>query len=92
MIYTITSVVNKMGTDCRCFGYFNTLEEARDYLKTDKANVHECLYKYCIIEEMGPGIHAHCYSEEWYIYTDNNEWKRINKPANLEGVVNFALG
>ncbi len=92
-IFCITCLDSARHSYSRCFGYFFSLEEAKEYLKTDKADIRECLYDYCVVEEFQPGIHAYSLQEVWFKFDEEkNNWVESEAPLLAEGVINFGMG
>ena len=94
--------------DMRTFGYFSDEPTAWKAAEENWADMHECLYNYLLIEELGEGIHpipkgirdgSH---ERWYHWEPNavpnksgigdGNWVRCDKPEFLKQTICFALG
>lgn len=97
-IYTLTSIA-KGAKDSRCWGFFSTIEKAREYLIDDKFDICECYYEYVVIEEFQDGIPAtspkFCATlnpddifMEWYKYNDReksmSKWVKLKRPPRGE--------
>jgi len=77
----------------RCFGYYRSLEAARNALLKMWKDIEECYYDSFFIESMEEGIHKIGDFVEYY-EIDKPERKLIlkDKPFHLQGVVNWAIG
>ena len=81
------------GGSRRTFGYRETLEAAEESLNKNICDMHEFLYTYAVVEEIGPYIHPDVEREIWFMW--DNEKKgffRIEKPKATYGTCNFAFG
>jgi hypothetical protein len=78
----------------RTFGYYPTLEEAFNARNNNYGDMHECLYNYLIIENIGAGIHALADEVYWAEWDDiARHWKPIQEcPPAFLGIINFAIG
>jgi len=80
----------------RCFGYYITFEEADRAVRENRCDIHECLYEYCFIEKIEPGLHAYCDPQkdrQLYQYQfETGEWESIPEPLCLTHIVNWAIG
>lgn len=84
-------VLENNGGDTRTFGYYNEFEEADQAVQENRLDMHEHLYRYIIVEEIGQGIHPWVENKWRYKYNhDTNKFEPIN---NVDSVfTNFALG
>lgn len=84
-------VLENNGGSTRTFGYYNEFEEADQAVKENRLDMHEYLYKYIIVEQIGQGIHPWVKNEWWYKYNpETNEFEPID---NVDSIfTNFALG
>jgi len=103
-IFTVTSV------DCqdpnrhpnsRCWGWFETLEQAEEYLFKDYGDIHEGgANKFAVIEKSESGICPMMYDAErrWYRFVrvggHDFKWtaERVECPEEFVGVVGWGLG
>lgn len=74
----------------RTFGFYSHPADAIEAVVTNRCNMHECLYNYLVIENIGEGIHPSAEYEEWYKWED--KWVQCLKPEPLVGIINWALG
>jgi len=74
----------------RTFGYYSDAKVACAAVAENRCNMHECLYNYLVIENIGQGIHALADEEIWYRWED--KWVQCPKPDALVGIVNWAIG
>lgn len=75
----------------RTFGYYKGWDKAYAAVKENRDNMHECLYNYLVMENIGEGIHACCNDEQWFKWT-GKRWKDCRKPNWAKGLTNWALG
>lgn len=75
----------------RTFGYASELSIAQYYVNENVGSMHECLYDYIVIENIGPGIHPESKQEWWYEW-NGGRWMTCEKPDWSLGRVNWALG
>lgn len=80
----------------RCFGFFNTYNEAYKVVNENQGSMRECLYDYIVMEYIEPGIHPTVRATQWWVWDDQkNEWKFLPEgetPLEFRGFVNWALG
>lgn len=74
----------------RCFGYYETFEEADQRVRQNAMDIHECLYDLAVIEKIDPGIHSIPDNGIWYKYVGNDTWEPTEKPALLKQFINMA--
>jgi hypothetical protein len=97
-IYTVTGVYSESfkssNTSTRCFGWYSSLEEAKESLnKNPNVISEEGYYEYVIIEEYETGLHPLCIDGVWYKWNDNSKkYIPSMKPLIFEKVCNFGLG
>jgi len=99
MPWFITTLVKKersglTNKNRRCFGFYNTHNEAHKAVEENRGSMEECLYDYLVIEYIEPGIHPTVEVEHWWWWVEENRrWEDgIEKPEEFRGTVNFALG
>jgi len=105
-IFTITSI-QVLGPDrhpsSRCWGWFETLEQAEEYLVSDYGDIHEGgTNNLAVIEKSESGICPSFYGEErrWYRFVRvedfvlANKWTvtRIEQPDEYRGIYGWGLG
>lgn len=80
------------GYDHRVVGWFPTLKEAEDCLKTNCGDVHETNFDYSVIEEIEPGFYSAAHAKKhWYEWIKELEgYQSINEPPQWHNV--FAIG
>ena len=78
----------------RTFGFYEHYNDARNAVKENRGNMHECLYSYLVIEYIEEGIHQEALQELWYKYNIVlMRWEELkNKPPEFKWVSNFAMG
>jgi len=100
-IYTITTLktiygyknpVHTYELGCRCVGWREKLEDAKEAVEHNDMDIYECgYYPFCVIEEVGEGIYCYSMKEWWYQWVDG-EYKEIDKPEILSHTVGFGIG
>ncbi len=76
----------------RCFGYYNTEEEARRKIEMNFGEMQEYYYDHIIIEFIDEGIHRTSNTIQWYKWNDN-KWNGMGKePDFAKGTKNWAIG
>ena len=79
--------------DTRTFGYFDNLETCIHALNENICDMHECLYKFAVIESIGQGIHPHAKEISWFQWDDEKQgFFEIEKPECTRNYSNYALG
>jgi len=102
MPWFITSIAQKK-TDfsardrkTRCFGFYNTYNEAFKAVEENRGNMEECLYDYIVMEYIEPGIHPMVHAEQWWQWDETiRRWRFLpddEKPKQFIGICNWALG
>lgn len=80
------------------FGYFETKQQALNAVLSSGDCLHEMLYQYLVIEEIGPGIHPipakwDGSNQLWFEWNEPlNKWDAIEKPPATKHIILFALG
>lgn len=98
MNYFITAIPyypeNGQHLNDRCFGYYPTLDDAKESVLQNKCDLHEALYNYIVIEEIGYGIHPEPTERKWFQWQTGWEdgWVECEKPKWSEGIINWAIG
>jgi len=78
----------------RTFGWWKSFEKAKQVVEENAYDIHECSYKYAVIEKISEGIHGVLmgnYQEYWYEWI-NDKYVSIEKPLLLKGVVGWSIG
>jgi hypothetical protein len=93
MNYFITAIYDdNTKSRSRTFGYYSTLENAKEAVTVNRGEMHECLYNFIVIEAIDEGIHKSCSAEYWYKWTEDG-WSRLyDKPEQFFGICNWAFG
>lgn len=67
--------------DIRTVGYYDSLDSATHVVTTNKYDLFETCYWYCIIEEVEEGIYPDCPSKRLYKYNiDNDTYEEFALP------------
>lgn len=78
----------------RTFGYRETFEDAKEALEQNMCDMYEFLYKYAIVEKLGPYIHPEVEERHFFEWDDERkgffEMKEI--PEEFKNICNIALG
>lgn len=100
-MYFVTAICHKehdpdqphLKNESRCFGYFQTSEEAIRAADDNLGDMHERLYNYLIIEEIPWGIFATVKSELWYHWNyETGHWDARFKPDFSKQIINWSIG
>ena len=79
--------------DMRTFGYFDNLETSKQALNENWCDMHEGLYEFAVIENIGQGIHPHAKEIAWFRWDDEKQgFFEIEKPECTRNYSNYALG
>ena len=79
--------------DMRTFGYFDTVEACIQALNENVCDMHECLYEFAVIENIGQGIHPHAKEISWFRWNDEKQgFFEIEKPECSRNYSHYALG
>jgi len=86
----------------RTFGWYHHLKDAKKAILENRGDIHECSYKYAIIERLSQGVHGgwmHGYEEYWYEWsgddwreTDSGGYHPIDKPELVKKVIGWSWG
>lgn len=87
----------------RSFGYFFSLESAREAVENNRCNIYEEKYELVLIEEIKEGIHCRATSVAWYKWRTNKKNPKngeftngkyfpCKQPKELKIVTNFCMG
>lgn len=79
------------GGDYRTFGYYTTSWEAEQALYENRLNLHEHIYTYAVIEEIGQGIHPDAKAIAWFKY-DSPSRSFVRTTIEDPPFSNFAFG
>ena len=98
-IYLVASYESLEPTSkSRTWGWFPSLEEARQAVQTNFGDLHEGTFAWLVIEEMPEGVCVVASFAEWYAWCpDGNDryegsWTCVGKPKVTDGVVNWTIG
>lgn len=75
----------------RTFGHYHTQIDAEIAVDENRCDMHECLYNFIVVEEIGYGIHYLGDNQAWFEWKED-KWQRTNKPTWAEGILNWAIG
>lgn len=78
----------------RTFGWWDTFEKAKNVVEENGYDIHECSYKYSVIEKIASGMFGGFmdgYEEHWYEWLEG-KYVAIDKPPLLIGIVGWSLG
>lgn len=92
-IYTLSTMQDE-ARNLRCWGWFNTLEEATDAILNNSGDLHECYYSLAVIERVKPDMSFGHRPEYWFRW-DNDKlkaWVPCEKPETLKNVICFGVG
>jgi len=102
VIYTVTSIFHKEGRrESRSWGWMPTLKGAQTAVRKNSADMHECMYNYCLIEQVPAGIiPIGAKVMGWYKWDpdpkdkDNfrGKWKRCPEPEWSKNTFGWSLG
>lgn len=95
-IFTVTAIdIRDKGLGrCRCFGFFFTLDAARNAVRNNEGGMQECIYTHIVIEEQGEHIHSTAEAIEWYRWTIDTEtyegfWEPYKAPISEDNDIAF---
>lgn len=78
----------------RTFGWWETFEKAKQVVEENAYDIHECSYKYAVIEKIANGMlggFMDGYEEHWYEWVEG-KYVAIDKPKLLKSIVGWSLG
>lgn len=79
--------------DARTFGYFSSFEEAAKRLHANACDMHETIYDFAVVEQIGFGIHPEVETRQFFQYDKKRDgYFEISEPDSVANVCNFALG
>lgn len=77
----------------RCFGYFQTFEEAEEAVLNNYCDIWETIYEYAVIEKVRDGIHQIDLEPMWYKWNLEKEcYEKTEKPTFASGYVCWGIG
>lgn len=82
------------GDRIRCFGFYNSHNDALVAVLQNRGSMQECLYEYLVIEEIADGIHPEVIRSDWFKWSFKSKaWIGLKLcPKTLRGISNFAIG
>lgn len=92
-IYTITTLSNT--SSMRCIGFYFNSRMAVESVLDNSCDMCECgNYRYCVIEEIKPGLYYYPRVEIWFewSYEYQRYIKLDDKPEEFENIGGFAFG
>ena len=76
----------------RSFGFKYSFEDAKRALNENYCDMHETIYKFAVVEELGPYIHPTVEREVWFEYDfEKDGFFEIEKPQATYGFCNFGM-
>lgn len=79
--------------DCHTFGYFDTYDKAVSRLHNNTYDIHEDVYDYAIIEEVGQGLYPDAKNRKFFKYDKERDgFFEIEEPERLKRIRNFSIG
>ena len=77
----------------RCFGYFQTFEEAEEAVLNNYCDIWETIYEYAVIEKVRDGIHQYDFNPTWYKWNLEKEcYEKTEKPDFADGYAGWGIG
>jgi hypothetical protein len=77
----------------RTFGHYGTQIDAEIAIEENRCDMHECLYNFIVLEEIGYGIHTFGDNQSWFRWSDRKrQWVGMKKPKWAKGTLNWAIG
>lgn len=77
----------------RCFGYFETFEEAEKSVVNNCCDIWEAIHEYVVIEKIEDGIHQFDLSPTWYKWNLEKEcYEKVDRPDFAKGYVGWGIG
>jgi len=79
----------------RTVGWCKKPEDAKNIVENNQCDIHECSYKYVVIEKVSDGVYGsrmgNC--EQWYEWNETeNKYVPIDKPVKLKSIIGFSIG
>lgn len=77
--------------DIRCVGYYNTVEDAMNFMNKNSTKLYNGSNNYCIIEEYDEGLFkqpTNRYLFKWF----KDKYIQIDEPMSIHKVTCFAMG
>lgn len=77
----------------RTFGWFLKLQDAIDCVENNTGDLHECAYRYIVVEEVMEGVWGIGISERWFKFDEKQHgFYQIPKPEETNNIINWSLG
>ena len=77
----------------RCFGYFQTFEEAEKAVLNNYCDIWETIHEYVVIEKVEDGIHQYDFNPTWYKWNLEKEcYEKTEKPDFADGYAGWGIG
>lgn len=85
---------NSLDTGDVCtVGYFNNYTDAVKRLHENTCDLHEGIYQYAVIEEVGPGLYPNVSKRQFFKYDKNKDgYFEISEPNEIKHLCNFSIG
>ncbi len=79
--------------EIRCVGYLLDLNEVIKHVENNILDIHECSYKYAVIEKVSEGFYPHSEEIQWFEWnTDKYKYVKTTKPKSLKNTSSFGIG
>lgn len=93
LIYTITTVHPQHPSHTRCWGWFQTPDDALSCVSSARPGVDDeaGFYSHLVIEELPQGIVPHAQKLWWFTW-NGEQWAQCEQPEEMARVCNFAMG
>lgn len=77
----------------RCWGWYEEYEDARHDIENNVCDMHECLYKYALIERVEERTHPFPKKITWFKWNrDTEKYEECEEPEPAKRIVGFCLG
>ena len=77
----------------RCFGYFQTFEEAEKAVLNNSCDIWETIHEYAVIEKVEDGIHQYDFNPTWFKWNLEKEcYEKVEKPDFTKGYIGWGIG
>ena len=76
----------------RCWGWYKEYDDARHDIENNVSDMHECFYKYALIEETGEGTHARPNKITWFMWNrDDERYEECEEPEAAKRTIGFCF-